>query len=78
MRRKWDWLIVLAVFLVGQLVWTHFLSNQDKLCTTLVGIVERSDKSIRAHPYYVEHPEQLQAALDQNNETLRDLRDVCP
>lgn len=72
--------ILALVMLVSLLYAQYYFSKRadNALCETLIGLVERSNDSLDDHPYFQRHPQELDDAHAQNEQTLRDLRNACP
>lgn len=78
--------LILVLWIAGTYTWDRFVHEPHQveekrataLCSTLIGLVERSQETIRTHPYYKRNPAELPEALHQNSVTLRKLRNACP
>lgn len=72
---------LLSLVMLASLIYAQYYFSKradDALCSTLIRLVERSSVSLEEHPYYQRNPQDLQYALDQNNQTLQELRNACP
>lgn len=66
------------LLVVGILMWVITTSRNDqRLCTVLVTIIDRSQKSLPTNPFFKEHPEALARAQADNKQALDDLHTVC-